>query len=689
MRDRRPQEGSAAADAFAQGTFWSIGRWCSAETQSVTPGSCWWFQLEGSLADLPKSWYACWHSWRSWSAACDRHCRFLDACSDNVTTGAAIMEGFTLYAAPQFPVSSLRSTTSRGSTTSEPTRSVAKKEFIKGFFPPDSALNSVWMPVARSLLPFVRLSCATPSRYSWWDDDGERHVVTQAGSRARGPSNAFAFLHRHTGRLGRSGNHVVPGEKLRAFLDDVYVLCPPERVKPIFDALARALFRVAGICLHLGKTKVWNKVGVEPEHIHTMGENAWQPSGTMVLGTPIGSEQFVSEKLQDRINKERRLWQAIPNVPDLQCGWQILLQSANPRANHTLRTLPLAMSADYALAHDEGLWETARALLGEVPHEDAPHVRDIATLPMRMGGLGLRSAVLCAHAAYWASWAADAVVESMSSHEEPVEECLGELKRATDRLDSEGFWWRPSWPDLRAGSRPETHVEGEPGEWRDGWQYWSSSISDSYFRKGTMLSGRTAARRAHLRSHSGRNAGAALAHCPTSPEFTIPPHLFRTLLLERMSLPLQMTKARCEGCHAQLDSCGHHRASCPRSGRVKKRATPTEHTVARIFREAGATVRKNVFLKDMNVEVGAEDARQIEVLAQDLPCFGGGAARRGRDFALCVELRRRGSPTRSRHRWCGAAESAGRQGDGIPGGGNVRPLQIGCHGHRNRRALER
>ena len=82
-----------------------------------------------------------------------------------------------------------------------------------------------------------------------------------------------------------------------------------------------------------------------------------------------------------------------------------------------------------------------------------------------------------------------------------------------------------------------------------------------------------------------------------------------------------MTEARCEGCHAQLDSCGHHRAPCPRSGRVKKRATPTEHTVARIFRESGATVRKNVFLKDMNVEVAAEDARQIEVLAQDLPCF--------------------------------------------------------------------
>ena len=41
MRDTRPQEGSAAAGAHAQGTFWSIGGWCSDETQSVSPSSCW------------------------------------------------------------------------------------------------------------------------------------------------------------------------------------------------------------------------------------------------------------------------------------------------------------------------------------------------------------------------------------------------------------------------------------------------------------------------------------------------------------------------------------------------------------------------------------------------------------------------------------------------------------------------
>ena len=44
---------------------------------------------------------------------------------------------------------------------------------------------------------------------------------------------------------------------------------------------------------------------------------------------------------------------------------------------------------------------------------------------------------------------------------------------------------------------------------------------------------------------------------------------------------------------------------------------------ARVFREAGACVRQNVFLRDMNINVPAQDSKYIEVLAQDLPCFAG------------------------------------------------------------------
>ena len=60
-----------------------------------------------------------------------------------------------------------------------------------------------------------------------------------------------------------------------------------------------------------------------------------------------------------------------------------------------------------------------------------------------------------------------------------------------------------------------------------------------------------------------------------------------------------------------------------RSGRIKRRAGPLEKAVARVCREAGARVRMNVRLVDMNVAVPAADGREVEVLASGLPCFGG------------------------------------------------------------------
>ena len=43
-----------------------------------------------------------------------------------------------------------------------------------------------------------------------------------------------------------------------------------------------------------------------------------------------------------------------------------------------------------------------------------------------------------------------------------------------------------------------------------------------------------------------------------------------------------------------------------------------EKTLARVCREAGAKVRCNAKLREMNVEVAATDEREIEVLASGL-----------------------------------------------------------------------
>ena len=53
------------------------------------------------------------------------------------------------------------------------------------------------------------------------------------------------------------------------------------------------------------------------------------------------------------------------------------------------------------------------------------------------------------------------------------------------------------------------------------------------------------------------------------------------------------------------------------------RALPLEHALARVCREAGARVARNVRLADMNLDTPVGDERRIEVVANGLHVWHG------------------------------------------------------------------
>ena len=120
----------------------------------------------------------------------------------------------------------------------------------------------------------------------------------------------------------------------------------------------------------------------------------WNPNGIKVLVTPAGSDLFVSEATAERLEEKSRLWDAVSWVPDVQCAWQIVVECAGPRCHHLLRTGPPNQSTEYATGHDEGMWRVV----------ERHAARQTASLPMRLGGVGIHSAVRMAPAAFWASW---------------------------------------------------------------------------------------------------------------------------------------------------------------------------------------------------------------------------------------------------------------------------------------------
>ncbi len=107
-----------------------------------------------------------------------------------------------------------------------------------------------------------------------------------------------------------------------------------------------------------------------------------------------------------------------------------------------------------------------------------------------------------------------------------------------------------------------------------------------------------------------------------------------------------------------MDAYGLRHAACPSSGRIKARATPIEWCCARVCREAGARVITNAKLRDLNVDVSAEDGRHIEVVASGLPCYGG--AQLAVDATLGHPRNREGEPRPRADRRDGAAADAAR-----------------------------
>ena len=78
----------------------------------------------------------------------------------------------------------------------------------------------------------------------------------------------------------------------------------------------------------------------------------------------------------------------------------------------------------------------------------------------------------------------------------------------------------------------------------------------------------------------------------------------------------------------------------------ERRGFALESAVARVCREAGARVSVNVFLRDLDLPVGAMDQRWIEVIVEGLPVFHG--AQLAIDATLVSPLRADGEP----HRRC-------------------------------------
>ena len=444
-------------------------------------------------------------------------------------------------------------------------------------------------------------------------------------------------------------SHLQPGELLVAFLDDIYLVTTPARASAAFDVVRQALRDHAGIEADLGKCRVWNRQGgPAPPGVEALGPEVWRGDeplherGLKVLGAPLGSDEYITALGQQRLREEQVLTDLLPKLPDLQSAWLLLLMCAAPRANHLLRTLPPCAAKYYAETHDEQQLESLAALVRRDGFTGQNHrrTRCLAQLPLRMGGLALRSASRTSEPAYWAAWAdalpvlrrrcpeqAQCILSQLAAPGTEQAACLKAANEAAAALDQEGFAERPSWQAAFDGARPEPpqQADREPGEWQHGWQYYASSSREHHFKRTVVEPSLSPTCQALLRSQAGPQAGRAFTAVPTCRETTLRNEHMQVLLRRRLRLRMALGTQRCPARRClshRLDAYGDHLSACPRSGLLRRRAGLTETALRRVLREAGARVVPNMRLRDAGVP-GVRDDREVEAVAFGLPLRGG------------------------------------------------------------------
>ena len=161
-------------------------------------------------------------------------------------------------------------------------------------------------------MPFVLQFHGSASSYLWEDEEGVvRRIVQAEGGEQGDPLMPALFS---LGQHPALQAELQDGERLFAFLDDVYVVCAPPRVNAIYGILQHELFTHSSIRVHHGKTQVWNRGSVAPmgievlqavARVHDPDAIVWRGDSTLrgvdqgvrILGTPLGHPDFVRSQL--------------------------------------------------------------------------------------------------------------------------------------------------------------------------------------------------------------------------------------------------------------------------------------------------------------------------------------------------------------------------------------------------------
>ena len=242
------------------------------------------------------------------------------------------------------------------------------------------------------LYPFVHSVYASPSDLKW----GDRYIPSSEGVQQGDPLGSLLFcltLHQHCLSL--------KSEFCVLYLDDVTMGGRCEDILHDIDVMKDAA--VLGLSLNATKSEIISSDMATHDLLlcSLPGAEKVEPSNAKLLGSPLGDNAGVSNALSEKVEALKRLGERL-RLLSVHDSLILLRNSfALPKLQYLLRTAPCFKSS-YLRTYDDCLCEILSSVTNTpLGSNSAAWLQ--ATLPVKLGGLGIRSASEVAPSAFLAS----------------------------------------------------------------------------------------------------------------------------------------------------------------------------------------------------------------------------------------------------------------------------------------------
>ena len=299
----------------------------------------------------------------------------------------------------------------------------------------------------------------------------------------------------------------------------------------------------------------------------------WMRDGNFeLLGAPIGDAAWCEQFMSERVDQFVTSLDALDKLTDSQTAFALLRECLGfARMVFFMRAIGFKGVTGYLERYDARVQRSLAKLLGYdddcLPQEAMLQ----ASLPVRIGGLGIRKSADHWHAAALASSAGTAAL------------CR--------RLDRDFVWDAEGWRQT-ASSYNEMVAEGwrldteAPPERAPEQRSLSLGILERWYN--ALMDEADAVTRARMQSLLLPGCGAWLTGNPARWE-AMPPLPFQAVLRYRLGLPLYESLARCECCGKDgvMDAHGLHATLCEKGGGAITRHEAVADALLRAARQGG------------------------------------------------------------------------------------------------------